>query len=105
MFVRVTLAEIDPVRMSVPEAVERFKAVVEPELRRQAGYEGMYVFTTMEGKAMVETFWSTREAAESNIASGYYEAQLAKFVTIFRSAPGREQYEVALADAPHQAIA
>jgi len=104
MFARVTLAEIDPVRMSVADAVERFKALVEPDLRRQPGYEGVYVLTTPEGKAMVISLWSTKEVVESNVASGYYEAQLAKFVTVFRSPPGREQYEVVLAESPRATV-
>jgi heme-degrading monooxygenase HmoA len=104
MFARVTLAEIDPVRMSVSDAVERFKELVEPELRKQPGYEGVYVLTTPEGKAMVISLWSTEDVVESNVASGYYEAQLAKFATVFRSPPGREQYEVALAESPRAAV-
>ncbi len=104
MFARVTLAEIDPVRISVADAVERFKALVEPDLRRQPGYEGVYVLTTPEGKAMVISLWSSKEVVESNMASGYYEAQLAKFATVFRSPPGREQYEVALAESPRAAV-
>ncbi len=100
MFARVTMVEIDPVRMSVPAAVEKYREQVVPEMRRQPGYEGVYVLTTPEGKALLISLWSTREAAESNVSSGSYEAQLAKFVTVFRSPPGREQYEVSLAESP-----
>jgi heme-degrading monooxygenase HmoA len=104
MFARVTLAEIDPVRMSPAAAVERFKTMVLPELQQQAGYQGIYLLTTPEGKALVISFWSSEQAEESNVASGYYEAQLAKFVTVFRSPPGREEYEVALAETPQAAM-
>lgn len=100
MFARVTLVEIDPVRMNPAAAVERFKELVLPELRRQQGYQGVYVLDTPEGKGLLISLWATQEAAQSNVASGYYEAQLAKFVTVFRSSPGREQYEVAFAEAP-----
>jgi heme-degrading monooxygenase HmoA len=100
MFARVTMVEVDPVRMPIPAALHNFREQVLPELRRQPGYEGVYVLTTPEGKALLVSLWSTREAAESNVASGYYEAQLAKFVTVFRSAPGRDQYEVVLAESP-----
>ena len=47
---------------------------------------------------MVISLWSTQDAAQSTVASGYYEAQLGKFLTVFRAVPGREQYEVVLAD-------
>lgn len=107
MFARVTTVEIDPVRMSIAAAVERFKRELEPEMRAQPGFEGVYVLTTPEGKAMVVSLWSTKEAVESTVASGYYDAQLArfaKFATVFRSPPGREQYEVALAESPRAAV-
>jgi len=48
----------------------------------------------------VLTFWESEEAATAGLASGYYTEQLEKFVTFFRAPPGRETYEVALAEAP-----
>jgi heme-degrading monooxygenase HmoA len=100
MVARVTLAEIDAVRMSIPRALERFEEAVLPELRAVDGYEGCYVLTTPEGKALVISFWRDEEAAERSIASGLYRAHVEKFVTLLRSQPGREAYEVSLADAP-----
>jgi hypothetical protein len=100
MVARVTLAEIDAVRMSVARAVERFEASVIPELQREPGYEGCYVLTTPEGKALAVTFWTDDEAAERSLASGLYAAQVDKFVTLMRTSPGREAYEVSIADAP-----
>ena len=100
MYARVTLVELDPMRMSVSGAVTRFRETVIPELEKQAGYEGAYALATPEGKAMVITFLSSREIAEANIANGYYESQIAKFGTVFRSAPGRKLYDVVLADTP-----
>ena len=103
MFARLTSVEIDPVRMSISTAVEQFKRQVEPDMRAQPGFEGVYVLTTPEGKAVIVSLWSTKEAVESTGASGYYEAQLAKFATVFRAPPGRELYEVALAESPQAA--
>jgi hypothetical protein len=100
MVARVTLAEIDAVRMSVARAVERFEDSVIPELQREPGYEGCYVLTTPEGKALTVTFWTDDEAAERSLASGLYAAQVDKFVTLMRTSPGREAYEVSIADAP-----
>ena len=105
MVARVTLAEVDAVRTSVTRAVERFEESVIPELQREPGYEGCYVLTTPEGKAVVMTFWADDEAAERSLASGLYAAQVDKFVTIMRTPPGRETYEVAIADAPAVSLA
>jgi hypothetical protein len=46
------------------------------------------------------TFWRDAEAAEAGVASGAYAQQLQKYVAVFRSPPGREVYDVAVADAP-----
>jgi heme-degrading monooxygenase HmoA len=107
MVARATIAEIDPVRMSVAEAVELFRESVAPALREQDGYEGFYVLVSPEGKALVLTFWRDEEVAEAGLAGGrsFYEEQVQKFVTIYRSPPGREVYDVVLADAPTAAPA
>jgi heme-degrading monooxygenase HmoA len=100
MIARATLAEIDVVRLPVRDAARMFEESVLPELREREGFEGVYVLATPEGKALVLTFWDTEEAAEAELASGSYAARVEKFVTVFRSPPGRETYEVVLADAP-----
>jgi heme-degrading monooxygenase HmoA len=48
----------------------------------------------------VFTFWRDEEAAEAGLRSGYYAEQVAKFGTFYRSPPGRETYDVGIADAP-----
>jgi len=100
MIARVTLAEIDAVRTSVEQAVALFKESVVPALHEQDGYEGVYVLANREGKALVVTFWASEEAAEASVAGGYYAEQVEKFVTFFRAPPGRETYQVAVAEAP-----
>ena len=100
MVARVTLAEFDTVRMSIDAAVELYKESVVPELQQQPGYEGVYVLANPQGKLLTMTFWENEEAAEAGISSGYYTAQVEKFVTYFRAPAGRETYEVALAEAP-----
>jgi heme-degrading monooxygenase HmoA len=100
MVARVTLAEVDAVRMSIDSALELYRTSVMPALSAQDGYEGCYVLTTPEGKALVVTFWSDEAAADAGLESGYYAQQVQKFVTIFRSPPGRETYDVGIADAP-----
>ena len=100
MVSRVTLAEIDILRISVKDAVERFEELVAPALAEQDGFEGFYLLSTHEGKGLVLTFWASEEAAEASVEGGHYAEQLEKFVTFFRAPPGREQYDVALAEAP-----
>ena len=51
---------------------------------------------TPDGKGMILTFWETEAGAQD--ASGFASAELERNVTMFRSPPGREYYEVALAD-------
>lgn len=106
MIARVTIAEIDPLRMSIDQAVDLFRESVLPELREQEGYEGVYVLVSPESKALVLTFWTDEEAADAGIAGGrsFYAEQVEKFITIYRSPPGREAYDVLIADAPETAI-
>ncbi len=100
MFARVTLFELDTVRMTLDTGLERFREAVLPHIREQEGYEGVYVFTTPDGKGMLISLWSTEAAAEAGVASGFYDEQVAKFLMVLRSPPGRDHYQVRLADVP-----
>ena len=100
MVARVTLAKVDVVRQSLGRLVEFYRESVMPAQHAQDGYEGGYVLTTPEGKALVMTFWRDADAAEAAMASGFYGEQVQKFVTVFKAPPGREMYEVAVADVP-----
>ncbi len=98
MYARVTIFDIDTMRMDLGSAVERFKELVLPELRKQRGYEGLYVLTTDEGKGLLLTLWESHEAADAGVKSGFYAEQVEKFISLYRAAPGREHYEVAFAE-------
>jgi heme-degrading monooxygenase HmoA len=102
MIARATMAEIDPVRMSVDDAVELFRDSVLPALNEQPGYEGVYVLVAPEGQALVLTFWHSEAAADAGLAGSrsFYSEQVRKFVTIYAVPPGRETYEVVLAEEP-----
>jgi hypothetical protein len=100
MVARVTLAEVDTVRMSLDEAIELYRASVIPALQEQEGYEGVCVLATPEGKALVISFWEGERASEAGIASGFYAEQVQKFVTFFRAVPGRESYDVVISEMP-----
>jgi heme-degrading monooxygenase HmoA len=98
MFARVTLFELDTVRLSLQEALGRFEAQVLPALRAQQGYQGVYALTTPEGKGLLLSLWETERAAEAGVESGYYDEQLAKFFMVMRTPPGRDHYEVIYSD-------
>jgi heme-degrading monooxygenase HmoA len=98
----VTLAEIDPVRISVERASRLFEDSVVPALRDQDGYEGAYVLLSDQGKVLALTFWESEAAAQAGLqgTQSFYVEQVEKFVTLYRSPPGREMYDVVVADAP-----
>ncbi len=83
-------------------AVDVFRRSVVPALREQPGYEGVYVLLSDAGKVLAVTFWESEAAADAGIAGSrsFYAEQIGKFVTLYRSAPGREMYDVVVADAP-----
>jgi heme-degrading monooxygenase HmoA len=99
MFARVTEFDIDTLRISIADASARFVEQVAPAMRDQPGYRGAYLMHTPEGRGLLVTLWETEADAEAGVASGYYAEQLGKFVTLYRSPPGREHYEVAFAEA------
>ena len=100
MHARVTLLEIDTLRATVPAAVALFEREVLPELRAQDGYRGVVVLATPEGKAALASFWDTEAQADAGIVNGFYAEALARYVTLFAAPPGRERYEVVVADMP-----
>ena len=100
MFARITMLEVDTIRINLDTALERFEELVLPELRKQAGYKGLFVLTTPEGKGLLMSLWETEEAAQAGVVSGFYDEQVAKFITLLRQPPGRDHYKVMLAEAP-----
>ncbi len=102
MYSRVTLLEIDTMRVTVDEAVHLFDERVLPGLREQEGYEGVVVLANPDGQGMILSVWETEEAATA--AAAFATAALEQHVTLFRSPPGREQYEVVLAEMPGVAV-
>jgi hypothetical protein len=96
MYSRVTLLEIDTLRVDMEDAAALFREQVVPRLREEHGYEGVIALATPEGKGMIITFWDTEEGARD--ASGFASGELERFVMLFRAPPGRDVYEVAVAD-------
>lgn len=106
MVVRATEAEVDVVRTNPADAIALFERSVLPALHEEAGYEGCYVLLSKEGKMLVLSFWESEEAATSTRVSGFYQEQVAKFsqIVVYRQQPGREAYDVVVAEAPEAAI-
>jgi heme-degrading monooxygenase HmoA len=100
VYVRVTQFEIDTVRLDLGAGVEHFAETVLPALREQPGYAGVYVLANPDGKGLVLSLWENEAAAEAGLGSGFYDEQVERFVTVFSAPPGRQSYEVVLADAP-----
>jgi hypothetical protein len=98
MHARLTLLEIDTLRTSMDAAVQRFRDEVLPRLREHDGYDGILVLTTAEGKAALISLWRTAEAAAASEATGFYGEAIGRFTTIFSAPPGRELYDVQMAD-------
>ncbi len=103
MYARVTLLEIDTVRISVAGALAAFREHTLPRLHEQPGYRGVYVLTNAEGKGMLMSLWDTRDQAAIEGDHGFYAKELGHFTTMFRSAPGRDSYEVVYVDEPTRA--
>jgi heme-degrading monooxygenase HmoA len=106
MVVRATEAEIDVVRTNPADAIEVFKQSVIPALHEQDGYEGCYVLLSEEGKVLVLSFWESNEAARATRLSGFYQEQIAKLAdfVVFRQDPGREAYDVVIAETPNEIL-
>jgi hypothetical protein len=100
MYARVTMLEIDPLRIDIADAVALYERDVVPALRELEGYLGCRVLTTPEGKALIVTFWETDEQAETRLPAGFYPDTLARYATLYKSPPGRDRYLVAFEDAP-----
>ena len=98
MFARLTLLEIDTVRVPMDAALRVYLDEVLPEVRSQPGYAGVLVLTTPEGGGALVSFWDTPEAADASATTGFYPELLDRYLTMFRSPPGRERYEVQLAE-------
>jgi hypothetical protein len=98
MHARVTLVEIDTMRISLDAALERYRADVQARLAEQDAYEGVLVMANPDGRGMVITLWSSEEAAKET--GGLYAEAIERFVTFFRQPSGRDHYEVLVADVP-----
>ncbi|HEX3291691.1 MAG TPA: hypothetical protein VHR46_09885 [Gaiella sp.] len=103
MYSRVTLLEIDTLRVEIDDVLERFETEILPGVRELEGYAGVTVMVTPEGKGMVVSFWETEEAVTASAALA--ASAVEEFVTLYRAPPGRELYRVAYAELPPVPVA
>jgi hypothetical protein len=100
VYARVTLLEIDTMRMGTDAALEIYRSEVLPELREQPGYRGVIVLSTPEGRGLVLSLWESAADADASGTVGFYPDLLQRYMTMFRSPPGRERYEVSIVELP-----
>lgn len=100
MHARVTLLEIDLVRVDLDTALAEFTRSVVPRLREQPGYRGVYAMSTPEGKALLMSLWDSAETADASAEGGFYPGVLSEYAMLFRAPPGRERYEIRYVDLP-----
>ena len=102
MVARVTLAEVDAVRMSMDaarRALPRRRCC--PRCTPSDGYEGVLRAHHARGQGARAHVLETDEAAEAGLDERPLRASRSRSSsTLFRSPPGRETYDVAIADAP-----
>jgi hypothetical protein len=94
MQARVTLFEIDTLRISRDDALQLFKDRVLPRLQQHPNCDGVIALETPEGKGMLISFWDSAEAADEAVKSGFYDEQVAEFTMFLRQPPDRQHYEV-----------
>jgi hypothetical protein len=102
MYSRVTLLEIDTLRVEIADVVERFETEVMPRVREMPGYEGVEVMVTPEGKGMVVSFWDTQDDVEAS--ADLAATAVEEFVTVYRAPPGPEHYWIAYAEMPRVTV-
>ena len=102
MYARVTLLEVDVVRSDVEEVLDRYRHEVLPAVQSQPGYAGMFVLVNPDGPGLIMSLWSDEESLEATMPLA--SSAIERFLTVFRAPPGRESYEVRLADVPELAV-
>jgi heme-degrading monooxygenase HmoA len=94
VYARVTQFEIDTLTISMDKALARFREMVLPAVAAQPGYQGVLVMQNAEGRGLLVSFWDSEASAAAGVSSGYYDEQVAKFLTFYRQPPGRDHFEV-----------
>jgi len=95
MYARVVNVPMKPEKSDESNAI--WQDSVLPAVRGQVGFKGLLVLATpARDKSMSITLWESEADMKTNEASGYYQAQVDKFVDMIDGAPIREHYVVVL---------
>ena len=95
MHARVTIGQGKP--GSADDAIRIYRDSVVPACQAQVGFRGLYYLVDREAmKSITISLWATADDMKAAEASGFYQAQVAKFKDILAAVPVREEYEVAV---------
>ncbi len=97
MFARLTRIKTKIERLD--EAAKLFEESVIPSCKKQKGYKGAYFLIDRKtGESIPITLWENEEDMLATESSHFFQEQLVKFMTFFKSPPIREAYEVVVQD-------
>jgi quinol monooxygenase YgiN len=93
MHARVTTIQAQPGKLD--EAIPLYQQSVIPAAQQQPSFRSTTLMSDrVSGKGMTITLWASEAELQASEASGYYQAQLAKFGPLLAAPPVREVYEV-----------
>ena len=95
MHVRATSAQVQPGKMQ--EFMKLYNDKVAPITKAQKGFQGQYVMTDAEGKALAISLWdSEADMVASESSSRYVNQQLTKLGSFFVGVPTIHHYELSV---------
>jgi hypothetical protein len=95
MVARVTHVRVKP--EDIDESVRLFDESVIPAATQEEGFMGALLLVRSNGEALAIDLADTREHAQANERSGFYQTQIAKFAGKIVDRPSREFYDVKVA--------
>ena len=95
MYARVVTVQVQPDKLD--ETINLYEDSVLSAARQQKGFQnGMLLVDRNTGKGVSITLWETEADLAASESSGYFQAQIAKFASLFAGPPTRELYQVAV---------
>lgn len=83
----------------IDEASMLFEESVIPLCKDKKGYKGAYFLVDRKtGKCIIMTQWESEEDMLATEQSRFFQEQVVKFMSFFKSDPIREAYEVVIED-------
>lgn len=99
MFARLLRIEMGTER--IDRASKLFAESVIPLCRDQKGYKGAFFLADRKaGKCLPITLWESEEDMLATESSKFFQEQVVKFISFFKSSPIREAFEVVVEDLP-----